>query len=70
MRTKRNFTCLNGQRKTDEIENQNFILMKSDEAVSQRDWTCDREGGSSENESETTCLCQGGISLGTERRMN
>ena len=27
--------------------------MKSDEVVSQRDWTCDREGGRSENEGET-----------------
>ena len=50
---KEELACLNGQRKTDEIENHNFILMKSDEAVSQRDWTCDKEGGSSENEGET-----------------
>ena len=52
---------LNGQQKTiehafgtiTEIVNQNFILMKSDEAVSQRDWICDREEGSSENKGKT-----------------
>ena len=30
---KKELACLNGQRKTDEIENQNFLLMKSEEIV-------------------------------------
>ena len=32
----------------------NFILIEDEEAVSQRDWACDRVGDSSEDESETT----------------
>ena len=49
---KEELACFHGQMMTDEIENRNFIQMKSDEVVSQRDWTCEREGGSSVNEGE------------------
>ena len=46
--------CLVDQRKTVgqtskvviEIEDQNFILMKNEEVVSPRNWTCDKEGDS------------------------
>jgi len=51
---------LSGQKKTigqtfkvvPELKDQNFILIKDDEAVAQMDWTCDKEEKSKEDESE------------------
>lgn len=61
--------CLNGQRKivgqtfrtVTELENQNFILMKSDKVVSQRDFLSDKEEESNEDEGESleTLMCGG-----------
>lgn len=36
-----------------EMENQNSLLIKNEEAVSQRNWTCDKEEDNNEDEGET-----------------
>ena len=58
---KEELTCIHSQEKmvgktsrtVTMMKNQNYTLIEDEEDVSQRDWACDEEGDTSEDESET-----------------
>jgi len=45
--------CIDASFSVIEMRNQNFILIKDEKVMSLRDWTCDKEEESNEDEGET-----------------